>query len=476
MPTVLVVEDDRNIQTVVGRILRRHGHEPIPCASAEEARDAVARGQAVDVLLLDLRLPGMDGYTFLRQLQRERGRVPVVIMTGAGTMDDAVTAVRLRASDFLQKPFDEQDLAQAIDTALRDRAWLSSGELPALPRDGAAGPPAGAGAAAAPEDGGPPGSADGTGDATGGGAGDGGAAPTRRAVQLVLAAMQEVERRLAAGRIELPVLDSRMSRLQRLRQQLVCGVDEVLDLVGNDQALAATCLRAANSSLYGATQPIKSLRQACVQLGNRRVMAFAAEALVQGAFQAQRPVFRAILAGLWRSSLLTARTTEQLARHAYRSNPLARTALPPPDELHVAALLHNVGELLLLRLLDQVPDFDAPDETTLAVLGEAVHARHESFGGRLARRWALPKLVTSLAGAHHRPGSSPEPNAEALVRHLVVAAWAMTLRGGFGYLPSPPPPAPDELLAEIGVDPEQVSGIYEELPRWLEALEQPAAA
>jgi CheY-like chemotaxis protein len=114
---VLVVDDERNIRLTVVRAL-----EPLKLAADEalNGEDALEKmkTQSYDLILLDLKMPGMDGMEVLRRL-RERGAADkVVIITAHGTIDNAVEAMKLGAIDFLQKPFSPDQLRRAASQAL----------------------------------------------------------------------------------------------------------------------------------------------------------------------------------------------------------------------------------------------------------------------------------------------------------------------------------------------------------------------
>jgi DNA-binding NtrC family response regulator len=100
-PAVLVVDDDESFRTLVRDRLRRTGHAAEGAASGEEA---LGRLDGVDVALVDLMMPGMDGLTLLRRLRERRPDLAVILLTGHGTVESAVEAMKLGAADYLQKP------------------------------------------------------------------------------------------------------------------------------------------------------------------------------------------------------------------------------------------------------------------------------------------------------------------------------------------------------------------------------------
>src|SRR5918999_298158 len=132
-PRLLVVDDDRAILTLIGTIALAEGFDVATTVSGEDAMKQI-RHRPVDLVLLDLRMPGVTGLDVLRAVREISPRVKVVLMTGYGTIDTAVEAVKLGAMDYLTKPFDlprlRQLLASVREEAEQRRAVLAmEGEL-----------------------------------------------------------------------------------------------------------------------------------------------------------------------------------------------------------------------------------------------------------------------------------------------------------------------------------------------------------
>jgi len=115
---VLLVDDDEAVRTVLSAQLRQAGIDCIEAASAEEALDRLGSG-AIDVMVTDLRMPGMDGMELLQRAVRLWSDVPVIMLTAFGTVPDAVEAMKLGATDFLLKPFERTAVLGVVERALR---------------------------------------------------------------------------------------------------------------------------------------------------------------------------------------------------------------------------------------------------------------------------------------------------------------------------------------------------------------------
>jgi putative two-component system response regulator len=121
---VLIVDDDETVRGVTARTLARAGHRVEEVASGEAAL-ARLREQSIDCVLLDIVMPGLSGLEVLARATAEFPDVPVILLTGAGTSDNAVQALRRGAYDFLAKPVqDPAILVHAVGRALERRRLL----------------------------------------------------------------------------------------------------------------------------------------------------------------------------------------------------------------------------------------------------------------------------------------------------------------------------------------------------------------
>ncbi|MEU8586025.1 response regulator transcription factor [Streptomyces sp. NPDC048664] len=130
---VLVVDDDPTVAEVVSGYLERAGHT---VDRAQDGPAALARAAAhwPDLVVLDLMLPGMDGLEVCRRM-RDRGPVPVIMLTARGDEDDRILGLEVGADDYVTKPFSPRELVLRVESVLR-RARPAAGVRPAL---GAAG-------------------------------------------------------------------------------------------------------------------------------------------------------------------------------------------------------------------------------------------------------------------------------------------------------------------------------------------------
>ncbi|MDA0285555.1 MAG: sigma-54 dependent transcriptional regulator, partial [Planctomycetota bacterium] len=125
MSHVLVVDDEPAICWGFRELLRSEGHDVTIAASAEEALQLAPKCKP-DTILLDVRLPGMDGLSVLKQLQGSSDNAPVVVMTAFGDLQTAVRAVEEGAFDYLTKPFELDGATAVVRRALAHRHALSS--------------------------------------------------------------------------------------------------------------------------------------------------------------------------------------------------------------------------------------------------------------------------------------------------------------------------------------------------------------
>src|SRR3982751_6570256 len=116
---ILIVEDEDKLRRVMELQLHSAGFDVDQAASAEEGLKLVERAQLV---ITDLRMPGMDGLELLAAIRRQNQNLPVIVVTAFGTVENAVEAMKAGAAEFLPKPFSLDHLMTVVNKALEVRA------------------------------------------------------------------------------------------------------------------------------------------------------------------------------------------------------------------------------------------------------------------------------------------------------------------------------------------------------------------
>jgi two-component system, NtrC family, nitrogen regulation response regulator NtrX len=119
--TVLVVDDERNIRRTLEMVLAGEGYQVCEAESGEQAWELLSRGERpVDLAVLDLMLPGMSGLELLERIRQDEAlrALPVIVISGHATVHDAVTAIKLGAGDFFEKPLNRERVLVSVKNAL----------------------------------------------------------------------------------------------------------------------------------------------------------------------------------------------------------------------------------------------------------------------------------------------------------------------------------------------------------------------
>jgi DNA-binding response OmpR family regulator len=115
---ILVVEDDRTLRQALTFNLEREGYDVRVAVDGEQAL-AAARDPALDLVLLDVMLPGMSGLEVLRVIRAEGNRTPVIILSAKGDEIDRVVGLKVGADDYVAKPFSRPELLARVEAVLR---------------------------------------------------------------------------------------------------------------------------------------------------------------------------------------------------------------------------------------------------------------------------------------------------------------------------------------------------------------------
>ena len=127
-PHVLLMEDEMNVAKGLEMVMREEGYDVDMADTGQGALDKFRAGQ-FDLLVADLRLPDMDGMDVVQHVREKRPRTNVVIITGYPSVSSAVQAVRMGVSDYLRKPFTEDEFKTAVKSALKEKEKESMEEL-----------------------------------------------------------------------------------------------------------------------------------------------------------------------------------------------------------------------------------------------------------------------------------------------------------------------------------------------------------
>lgn len=117
MTTILITDDDQYIRNLVTRTLQEAGYHVFPAVNAEEAL-SILENSAVDLVLVDIMMPGMDGYTLTKIIRNNYG-LPVILLTAKGELHDKEQGYRAGTDDYIVKPFEPKELLFRTAAVLR---------------------------------------------------------------------------------------------------------------------------------------------------------------------------------------------------------------------------------------------------------------------------------------------------------------------------------------------------------------------
>src|SRR5580692_7290335 len=118
MARILIVDDQEMIRDSLAATLARDGHEVIAAGDGPAAVAKLSNGTRFDLLISDMKMPKMTGIELLAEAKRLRPEMPVVLMTAFATVSTAVEAMKLGAYDYIQKPFDGEEIKLLVDRTL----------------------------------------------------------------------------------------------------------------------------------------------------------------------------------------------------------------------------------------------------------------------------------------------------------------------------------------------------------------------
>jgi len=125
MTTILIIDDDDQLRKSFNKLLGEEGHHS-KCAASGEAGLKIIQEETPDLVILDMRLPGMNGFETFQAIHEMEPKLPVIIMTAFGTTETAIEATKMGAFDYILKPFDIPEMLVVIKQALEASRFMRS--------------------------------------------------------------------------------------------------------------------------------------------------------------------------------------------------------------------------------------------------------------------------------------------------------------------------------------------------------------
>lgn len=203
---------------------------------------------------------------------------------------------------------------------------------------------------------------------------------------------------LGSNQFQLPAFPSVALKLQQALQDRNTKVTDIEAMIVGDQALASQILRAANSSFYQGLQHVTTIRKAIVRLGIRQVAALGMAVSQRSLYLIRDPLLQPYMGKLWQHAFASALGSQWLARRCNYQH--------QADHAFLAGLLHNIGQLVILRSIDEMHE-QAQAGANQALPETVVHelldsSMHNAQGYVLMKRWNLPEEYCIVARDHHK--------------------------------------------------------------------------
>jgi HD-like signal output (HDOD) protein/FixJ family two-component response regulator len=372
---VLVVEDDVFLQKSLGRSLERLGYEvEIAKDGAEGLRRTLE--SAPHVILTDIRMPELDGHTFLRRLAGHDTDSAIVVMSAHGDMADVVEVMRQGAIDYLSKPWTPSELAAALARA----AEINRKRRAARARDAAA-----LAAASRIES-----------------AGEALSIPLAAPAGTVFGTVLEQLRR---GEVVLPALSPVVAELRAIVADPAASVDQVAAVIARDPRTSVQVLKLANSAHYARSGRSNDVGTAVRRVGLSHIKGIAETLHAHACFTVRDPALAALQERVWKHAVARAISMRALSELSQGTDAL------DGETAYCAGLFADAGASFLIWLAAERGAGGRGGTPTREALVASVQEQHAEVGSLLLRRWGMDEALVFVAAHHHdgAPVAPPQP-------------------------------------------------------------------
>lgn len=198
----------------------------------------------------------------------------------------------------------------------------------------------------------------------------------------------------AKHQITLPVFSDVARQLQEASHTDTYDLTAIQRAIDSDPALAAEVLRAANSAFFGGLSEITSIRAAIMRLGFKQVTNLAFMATEKNRYAARAPRIHTMMKALWQHASACALAAEWIAKRLRHPQLI--------EEVFIGGLLHDIGKLFLLHVLDRMAEKNPlAAACPLPLVNEILKQAHAEQGYRLMQEWHLPGIYQGIVRDHH---------------------------------------------------------------------------
>jgi HD-like signal output (HDOD) protein len=220
-------------------------------------------------------------------------------------------------------------------------------------------------------------------------------------------------RSIESDTIKLPVFNTIAINIQQEMAKLDPDIKLVEKNITADQALSTRVLRIANSSFYRGLNEISTIKSAIMRLGAEEITKIVLLATTKELFKSKNKLINELMTKLWLHSLGCAYGSAWLSRrHIYAVDQC---------ESFFAGLLHDIGKLLVLMVIDEVNSHEIQNKLSDSLCHEAMEKLHTQEGGKLLDQWGIPKKFCFIATEHHSTIISDNNLLLVLVRMANIA-------------------------------------------------------
>ncbi len=202
---------------------------------------------------------------------------------------------------------------------------------------------------------------------------------------------------VTSDKLQLPAFPGVALKLKRAIHDHTIRVSDLEALIVGDQALSSQILRVANSSFYKGLQKITTIQKAIIRLGIRQVATLAIGASQRSLYLVRTPQIKHYMERLWQHAFASGLGAQKLAQRCGYQDLV--------DTAFMTGLLHNIGQLVILRVIDELcdgGDLSEGDFSEALLLEVLESPMHNAQGYVLMKRWNLPEEYCLVARDHHK--------------------------------------------------------------------------